>query len=64
MNSTKWNSLTEFISYLHESNKLEAEFTELGMFITYTDKVLKEMKEQKEEQKRLKIQLKNEQIEQ
>ena len=45
MNSTKWNSLTEFISYLHESNKLEAEFTELGMFITYTDKVLKEMKE-------------------
>lgn len=37
MNSTKWTTLTQFVMYLQETGKVEAEETEEGWFITYID---------------------------
>ncbi|KAL4426201.1 hypothetical protein ABPG74_002966 [Tetrahymena malaccensis] len=64
MNSTKWTTLTGFVMYLHETGKVTADQTDRGLFITYVDKGLEAIKQQREEEKRMRLEKKTEKMQQ
>ncbi|EAS00028.1 KIN17 curved DNA-binding domain protein (macronuclear) [Tetrahymena thermophila SB210] len=64
MNSTKWTTLSGFVMYLHETGKVTADQTDRGLFITYVDKGLEAIKQQREEEKRARLEKKTEKMQQ
>ncbi|KAL4493008.1 hypothetical protein ABPG72_020787 [Tetrahymena utriculariae] len=64
MNSTKWTTLSGFVMYLHETGKVTADQTDRGLYITYVDKGLEAIKQQREEEKRMRLEKKTEKMQQ